>query len=68
MSENNSVGDVTLKQSQNLLTHCKSCHKRFDGGDHLPKLLPCHHSMCLECILSQVYLFKKMILVFPPVY
>ena len=59
MTGNNSVADMALKQSQNLLTHCNSCHKRFDREDHLPKFLPCHHSMWLKCILYQVYLFKN---------
>lgn len=28
---------------------CKSCKHKFDLKDHLPKILPCFHTICLQC-------------------
>jgi tripartite motif-containing protein 2/3 len=31
----------------------------FDGGDHSPKLLPCSHTICLECLTRIVATFAR---------
>ncbi|XP_052124748.1 uncharacterized protein LOC113209648 [Frankliniella occidentalis] len=29
---------------------CDVCFERFDGADRLPKVLPCGHTVCLQCL------------------
>ena len=35
--------------NESFLT-CATCLCRFDPEEHIPKLLPCSHSICLQCL------------------
>merc|ERR1719454_1424475 len=35
--------------NESFLT-CATCLCMFDGGQHTPKLLPCSHTICLDCL------------------
>jgi len=44
--------------NESFLT-CGTCLCMFDGGDHSPKLLPCSHTICLECLTRIVATFAR---------
>ena len=33
---------------------CGVCFERYDGSTHLPKILPCQHTLCCSCIDSLI--------------
>ena len=38
-----------------LRLSCKICHEKFkEDGDHVPRLLPCTHTMCSSCIRQKI--------------
>jgi len=44
--------------NESFLT-CGTCLCMFDGGEHSPKLLPCSHTICLECLTRIVATFAR---------
>lgn len=44
--------------NESFLT-CGTCLCMFDGGEHIPKLLPCSHTICLECLTRIVATFAR---------
>ncbi len=38
----------------NGVTHCSVCFNEYDLSDHVPRILPCHHSLCDACIKRMV--------------
>ena len=38
-----------------LRLSCQVCHEKFkENGDHVPRLLPCTHTMCSSCIRQKI--------------
>ena len=44
--------------NESFLT-CSTCLCNYDGGDHNPKLLPCSHTICIECLTRIVATFAR---------
>jgi len=44
--------------NESFLT-CSTCLCMFDGQEHIPKLLPCSHTICLECLTRIVATFAR---------
>jgi len=44
--------------NESFLT-CGTCLCTYDGSDHTPKLLPCSHTICLECLTRIVATFAR---------
>eukprot|EP00092_Neocalanus_flemingeri_P034579 GFUD01037607.1.p1 GENE.GFUD01037607.1~~GFUD01037607.1.p1 ORF type:complete len:718 (-),score=186.07 GFUD01037607.1:398-2551(-) len=44
--------------NESFLT-CGTCLCMFDAGEHSPKLLPCSHTICLECLTRIVATFAR---------
>ncbi|ELT90768.1 hypothetical protein CAPTEDRAFT_49606, partial [Capitella teleta] len=42
---------LSAENLNDLLT-CSICMEAFGEGDRQPKLLPCHHSFCKQCLLQ----------------
>ena len=37
------------------LLECQICSEPFDENDRKPKILPCHHTFCLQCMRQMVF-------------
>jgi tripartite motif-containing protein 2/3 len=44
--------------NESFLT-CGTCLCMYDGQEHTPKLLPCSHTVCLECLIRIVATFAR---------
>lgn len=44
--------EFSAKNAEYNSTHCEICFKPFHIEKRLPKLLPCEHNFCEQCILS----------------
>jgi len=44
--------------NESFLT-CGTCLCMYDGNDHYPKLLPCSHTVCLQCLHRIVATFAR---------
>ena len=44
-----------MAENSDCLTKCAVCSEAYtETGKHFPKLLPCHHTVCLNCIKSKL--------------
>ena len=46
-----SVLSIHAAEAEHILT-CPICFETFNGTNRLPKILPCAHTFCLECVLA----------------
>ena len=44
--------------NESFLT-CSTCLCNYDGAEHNPKLLPCSHTICIECLTRIVATFAR---------
>ena len=44
--------------NESFLT-CSTCLCNYDAAEHNPKLLPCSHTICLECLTRIVATFAR---------
>ena len=50
---------ASLKGTESRLTECPICHEEFKR----PKLLPCSHSYCLDCIIKLAGKYLRQLLI-----
>ena len=44
---------LNMAEEINELTQCPICFERYEeDGDHVPRILPCHCTLCQECIVK----------------
>lgn len=48
------TGGRILNKLQDEFCECPICTEEYDEGTHVPRLLPCQHSFCTECLTKNV--------------
>lgn len=59
MSSNSRIPADQLNGSTCDLLTCTICMEHYDDGEHLAKLLSCHHSFCQLCLTTLCSIGKK---------
>ncbi|XP_052084625.1 protein PML-like [Mytilus californianus] len=49
------MATANLEECENIcveLLHCTQCEKRYDQSSHQPRILPCLHTICTDCLMK----------------